>query len=80
MEQLIKGIHHVTALAGDPQRNLDFYAGILGLRLVKKLLILTLPMFTIFTMEMKPANPAQSLPSSLTKVFNAAGMVTACSM
>ena len=29
------GIHHVTAIAGDPQRNLDFYAGILGLRLVK---------------------------------------------
>ncbi len=30
------GIHHVTAIAGDPQRNLDFYAGFLGLRLVKK--------------------------------------------
>ena len=29
------GIHHVTAIAGDPQRNLDFYAGTLGLRLVK---------------------------------------------
>jgi glyoxalase family protein len=28
-------IHHITAIAGDPQRNLDFYAGILGLRLVK---------------------------------------------
>jgi glyoxalase family protein len=28
-------IHHVTAVAGDPQRNLDFYAGVLGLRLVK---------------------------------------------
>ncbi len=36
MENLVKGIHHVTALAGDPQRNLDFYTGILGLRLVKK--------------------------------------------
>jgi glyoxalase family protein len=36
MEQLITGIHHVTAIAGDSQRNLDFYAGILGLRLVKK--------------------------------------------
>ena len=34
--QLIKGIHHITALASDPQTNLDFYAGILGLRLVKK--------------------------------------------
>lgn len=30
------GIHHVTAIAGDPQRNLDFYAGVLGLRLVKQ--------------------------------------------
>ncbi len=33
---LITGIHHVTALAGNPQKNIDFYAGILGLRLVKK--------------------------------------------
>ena len=29
------GIHHVSTIAGDPQRNLDFYAGVLGLRLVK---------------------------------------------
>lgn len=34
--KLINGIHHVTALADDPQQNVDFYAGILGLRLVKK--------------------------------------------
>lgn len=32
----IGGIHHVTALAADPQRNLDFYVGALGLRLVKR--------------------------------------------
>ncbi len=31
----IPGIHHVTALAGDPQRNLDFYRDVLALRLVK---------------------------------------------
>jgi len=31
----IHGIHHVTAIAGDPQRNLDFYTTVLGLRLVK---------------------------------------------
>jgi glyoxalase family protein len=31
----ILGIHHVTAIASDPQRNLDFYTGVLGLRLVK---------------------------------------------
>jgi catechol 2,3-dioxygenase-like lactoylglutathione lyase family enzyme len=29
------GIHHVTAIAGDPQENLDFYTGVLGLHLVK---------------------------------------------
>lgn len=30
------GIHHVTAIVGHPQENVDFYAGILGLRMVKK--------------------------------------------
>ncbi|HKK76469.1 MAG TPA: ring-cleaving dioxygenase [Saprospiraceae bacterium] len=33
---LINGLHHVTAMARDPQENVNFYAGILGLRLVKK--------------------------------------------
>lgn len=32
----ILGIHHVTAIATDPRRNLDFYAEVLGLRLVKR--------------------------------------------
>jgi glyoxalase family protein len=32
----ITGIHHVTAISGDAQENLDFYAGVLGMRLVKK--------------------------------------------
>jgi glyoxalase family protein len=32
----VQGIHHVTALASDPQKNVDFYTGVLGLRLVKK--------------------------------------------
>jgi glyoxalase family protein len=31
----ILGIHHITAIAGEPQQNIDFYAGFLGLRLVK---------------------------------------------
>ena len=35
MGKEIPGIHHVTAIASDPQRNVDFYAGVLGLRLVK---------------------------------------------
>lgn len=33
---MINGIHHITALASDPQRNLDFYVDVLGLRLVKR--------------------------------------------
>jgi glyoxalase family protein len=32
----ITGLHHVTINSGDPQENLDFYVGVLGLRLVKK--------------------------------------------
>ncbi len=35
MPRAIPGLHHVTAIAGDPQANLDFYTGLLGLRLVK---------------------------------------------
>jgi len=32
----LNGIHHITAITGDAPRNLDFYARVLGLRLVKK--------------------------------------------
>jgi catechol 2,3-dioxygenase-like lactoylglutathione lyase family enzyme len=35
MDKHLLGIHHVTAIAGDPQKNIDFYTGVLGLRLVK---------------------------------------------
>ena len=35
-DAVISGIHHVTAIASDPQANLDFYTRFLGLRLVKK--------------------------------------------
>jgi glyoxalase family protein len=35
MSMEIGGIHHVTAIAGDPQPNMDFYTSVLGLRLVK---------------------------------------------
>jgi glyoxalase family protein len=33
---IITGLHHVTINSGDPQENLDFYVGVLGMRLVKK--------------------------------------------
>lgn len=36
MSFLSRGIHHVTAIASNPQRNVDFYSGVLGLRLVKR--------------------------------------------
>jgi len=36
METLSPGIHHITAISSDPQGTLDFYSGLLGLRLVKK--------------------------------------------
>ena len=34
--QKTAGIHHITAMVNDAQRNIDFYAGVLGLRLIKK--------------------------------------------
>lgn len=36
MEKRILGLHHITAIAGDAQRNYNFYTKVLGLRLVKK--------------------------------------------
>jgi glyoxalase family protein len=32
----VNGLHHITAIAGPAQQNLDFYAGVLGMRLVKR--------------------------------------------
>lgn len=34
--QKTTGIHHITAMVNDAQKNIDFYAGVLGLRLIKK--------------------------------------------
>ncbi|BFT74669.1 ring-cleaving dioxygenase [Paenibacillus sp. P36] len=36
MEKHTEGIHHITAFVKNAQKNVDFYAGVLGLRLVKK--------------------------------------------
>ncbi|MDQ5863326.1 MAG: ring-cleaving dioxygenase, partial [Thermoproteota archaeon] len=35
MRKPVLGIHHITAIARNPQRNVDFYSGLMGLRLVK---------------------------------------------
>ncbi|MGG1323667.1 ring-cleaving dioxygenase [Priestia megaterium] len=36
MSKKTAGIHHITAIVGHPQENVNFYAGVLGLRLVKQ--------------------------------------------
>src|SRR3712207_4956022 len=36
MSTEIRGLHHATAIAGEPQPNVAFYVGLLGLRVVKK--------------------------------------------
>ena len=36
MKKHTTGIHHITAIVGHPQENIDFYAGVLGMRLVKQ--------------------------------------------
>jgi glyoxalase family protein len=36
MTTKLDGLHHITAITGDAQANVDFYAGLLGLRLIKK--------------------------------------------
>ncbi len=36
MHATVTGLHHITAIASDPKRNLDFYTKVLGLRFVKK--------------------------------------------
>lgn len=43
MSGQILGIHHVTSIGGDPQRNVDFYCGVLGLRLVKQTVNFDMP-------------------------------------
>src|SRR3954465_7739573 len=32
----LQGLHHITMITGDARKNVDFYADVLGLRLVKK--------------------------------------------
>ena len=37
------GIHHITSMVMNPQRNIDFYTGVLGLRLIKKTINFDVP-------------------------------------
>lgn len=56
------GIHHITSFAGDPQGNVDFYAGVLGLRLIKKTINFDAPEVYHLYFAMKRAARERSLP------------------
>lgn len=36
MNKKIAGVHHITAISGEPQPNIDFYTGVLGMRFIKQ--------------------------------------------
>jgi len=57
----ILGIHHITAIAGDAQANLDFYVGVLGLRLVKQTVNFDDPGTFHFYFADTPASPGAVL-------------------
>jgi glyoxalase family protein len=61
MAGLITGIHHVTALADDPQKNLDFYCGILGIRMVKRTINFDAPEVYHFYYGDEKGNPGSIL-------------------
>jgi glyoxalase family protein len=61
LNQLITGIHHVTAIAGDAQKNINFYMGILGLRLVKKTVNFDAPEVYHFYYGDESGNPGSIL-------------------
>ncbi|HEY9340662.1 MAG TPA: ring-cleaving dioxygenase [Hanamia sp.] len=61
MKPLITGIHHVTAIASDAQKNIDFYTGFLGLRLVKKTVNFDAPEVYHFYYGDEEGNPGSIL-------------------
>ena len=69
----LEGIHHITAITGDAPRNVDFYARVLGLRLVKKTSTRTTrPSITCSTPTRRPRRRRTSRSSS-TRAPAAAG-------
>ena len=61
MSLKIPGIHHVTSIAGDPQRNIDFYTGMLGLRLLKLTVNFDMPNTYHFYYGDHPGSPGTIL-------------------
>ena len=64
MMQPIQQIHHISAIVGDPQENVDFYREVLGLRLVKQTVTLMILIRIISTTAICPLKMARSLPFS----------------
>ena len=63
----LEGIHHITAITADAQQNVDFYAGVLGLRLVKKSVNQDHTSSTTCSTPTRPATPARTSRSSSTR-------------
>lgn len=61
MNKSIIGLHHVTAMTSDAQENIDFYAGILGLRLVKRTVNFDAPDIWHFYYGNRTGNPGTIL-------------------
>lgn len=76
----ILGLHHITAIAGDAQRNYDFYAKTLGLRLVKKTVNFDDPQTYHFYFENGEGTPGTVLTffpwTNVRQGKNGAGMAT----
>src|SRR5690625_4992207 len=62
------GIHHITAIVGHPQENVDFYAGVLGLRLVKQTINFDDPKTYHLYFGDGGGNPGTIIPSSRGKM------------
>lgn len=80
MDNRILGLHHITAIAGDAQRNYDFYTKVLGLRLVKKTVNFDDPKTYHFYFGNEIGTPGTILTffpwSNIKKGINGAGMAT----
>lgn len=77
------GIHHVTAIASDPQRNVDFYTRVFGLRLVKQTVNFDAPHIWHLYYGDEQGNPSSILTffpwPGVTKGRSGSGLVTTTS-
>ena len=78
MSQLITGIHHITAVCSNAQKNIDFYTGILGLRLIKKTVNFDGPDIYHFYYGDGKEHRELFLPSFHTRILLTEGMEKEC--